>query len=51
MNFENPLKRVERLKKVTRRPDTDLGGRIPLPVNSSPTSSLCCITERYREST
>ena len=29
MNFENPLKRVERLKKVTRRPDTDLGGRIP----------------------
>ena len=28
MNFENPLKRVERLKKVTRRPDTDLGGRI-----------------------
>ena len=29
MNFENPLKRVERLKKVTRRPDTDLGSRIP----------------------
>jgi DMSO/TMAO reductase YedYZ molybdopterin-dependent catalytic subunit len=29
MNFENPLKRVERLKRVTRRPETDLGGRLP----------------------
>lgn len=29
MPIENPLKRVERLKRVTRRPDSDLGGRVP----------------------
>lgn len=29
MPFENPLKRVERLKRVTRRPTTDHGGRVP----------------------
>ncbi len=29
MPFENPLKRVERLKKVTRRPEGNLGGRVP----------------------
>lgn len=29
MRIENPLKRVERLKNVTRRPDDNLGGRVP----------------------
>lgn len=29
MSFEDPTKRVERLKRVTRRPDTSRGGRIP----------------------
>ena len=29
MSFENPLKRVERLRRVTRRPDGNKGGRVP----------------------
>lgn len=29
MSFENPFKRVERLRKVTRRPEQELSGRIP----------------------
>jgi DMSO/TMAO reductase YedYZ molybdopterin-dependent catalytic subunit len=29
MQFENPLKRVERLKRVSRRPDHNYGGRVP----------------------
>lgn len=29
MSFEDPQKRVQRLKRVTRRPEQDLGGRVP----------------------